>query len=129
MARPRHLLVKLLVLIIFAVMLLHLFNLGDHTNLQLSKHKEKRTVHQSPRYSERVRCKILLGERGGRMGNRLFMFATALGLALTHSCYLHISAEIIHELKQSFALDLKRLPIVSGLNPSGPRRKFYNHCT
>ena len=57
------------------------------------------------------------------------MFGSALGLALTHSCHLHISPQIIHELNQSFALDLTRLPLGSAPNHPQPERRIYNHCS
>ena len=77
-----------------------------------------------------VSCMISLRERRGRLGNRLFMFATALGLALTHSCYLSISTHIFQELNQSFHLHLPRVAsIQSGLNRSEPEEKLYNYCS
>src|SRR5690348_12373756 len=44
-------------------------------------------------------CAIILSERQGRLGNRMFMFASALGIALTYSCRLAVDERILDELR------------------------------
>jgi galactoside 2-L-fucosyltransferase 1/2 len=75
------------------------------------------------------RCVIILRERGGRLGNRLFMFASAYGLSRNRSCQLYIDSDIITELNQSFDINLPNLLPKSQLNHSTPIQKIYNHCS
>ena len=119
----------ILISVITIVVLLQLFHLNERNQQQLSYHMNNWKWSKPTRDSQRVQCSIILRDQSGRLGNRLFMFASAIGLALTHSCYLHISAEIIHELNQSFELDLARLPAGFGPNRSEPGRKISNHCS
>ena len=79
--------------------------------------------------SQRVSCMIIVRDRLGQLGHRLFLFASALGLALTHSCYLNISAEIVNELNQLFELDLNDVRQYATPNHSEPHRQIYNYCS
>ena len=125
----RTLIFKLLILLLIIVVLLQLFHLDERNQQQLSYHMNNWKWSKPTRDSQRVQCSIILRDQSGRLGNRLFMFASAIGLALTHSCHLYISPKIIHELNQSFALDLARLPLVSGPSHKQRERKLYNHCS
>ena len=78
---------------------------------------------------QKWQCSIILRERSGRLGNRLFMFATAVGLSITYSCRLEVSAEIINELNQSFEIDLQHFVVKSEVDFSEPAQKVYNHCS
>jgi galactoside 2-L-fucosyltransferase 1/2 len=120
---------KLLILLLTIVVLLHIIHLYERNQRQLLSHMNNWKWSKPIRHSQQFRCSIILRKQSGRLGNCLFIFASALGLALTHSCHLHISPQIIHELNQSFALDLGRLPLGSGPNHSQPSRKLYNHCS
>ncbi|CAF4197943.1 unnamed protein product, partial [Adineta steineri] len=57
-------------------------------------------------FNDSKECYIILRERSGRLGNRLFMFASAYGLSLKHSCQLYIDRNIIDELQTSFDMNL-----------------------
>jgi galactoside 2-L-fucosyltransferase 1/2 len=61
-------------------------------------------ISQNP--CERIRCSIILRSSRGRLGNRMFMFASAYGLARTHNCRLHISKSILEELSNNFQMKL-----------------------
>jgi len=61
-----------------------------------------RNISQNP--CERIRCSIILLSSGGRLGNRMFMFASAYGLARTHNCRLHVSRSILIELSDKFQM-------------------------
>ena len=121
--------VTILISLIIIVVLLHLSHFDERSQQSLSYPMKNWKWSKPTRDSQRFRCTIILRDQGGRLGNRLFMFASATGLALTHSCYLHISAEIIHELNQSFELDLARLPAGFGPNRSESERRISNHCS
>ena len=58
-------------------------------------------------------CLVFLQERAGRLGNRMFMSASAYGLARLHSCRLYISPEIIKEMREFFTFDFSSLLISS----------------
>jgi galactoside 2-L-fucosyltransferase 1/2 len=53
---------------------------------------------------ERIRCAVILRSSGGRLGNRMFMFASAYGLARTHHCRLHVSDKVNHDLFGNFQM-------------------------
>ncbi|CAF1254208.1 unnamed protein product [Adineta steineri] len=90
-------------------------------NLQLSKNKML--------LNDSKECHIILRERGGRLGNRLFMFASAYGLSLTHSCQLYIDQNIIDELEESFEINLTNLLSKSQLNQFTSIKKISNYCS
>ena len=115
--------------IVIVIIALHVFDLGERIPFYPVQLTEKRALNISIGTSRPCQCMIILRERNGRLGNRLFMFATALGLALTHSCCLDISTEIINELNRSFELDLKRMPLGSRQNYPRKEHKIYNHCS
>lgn len=77
-------------------------------------------------------CAVMMVERQGRLGNRMFMFASALGIALTHSCQLAVDKEILDELKTIFTIDLRRISALRLVEPveiqSCVDRK-YNYCS
>ncbi|CAF1376447.1 unnamed protein product [Rotaria sordida] len=66
------------------------------------------TLHQ-----QKVRCIVYVNDRLGRLGNRMFMIASAYGLARLHSCQLYLSPEIINEMNAIFILDLSPFLISS----------------
>ncbi|CAF1098172.1 unnamed protein product [Adineta ricciae] len=74
-------------------------------------------------------CIIVLRERSGRLGNRLFMFASAYGLSLNRSCQLYIASDIIKELNQSFDINPPNLLLTSSVNSTNSFKKIYNHCS
>lgn len=55
------------------------------------------------------RCVILLRNSNGRLGNRMFMFASAYGLSRTHACKLYIAQNILNELRTSFDIWIPHL--------------------
>jgi galactoside 2-L-fucosyltransferase 1/2 len=62
---------------------------------------------------QRIHCIVSVRQPSGRLGNRMFMFASAYGLARLHSCYLYIAPERIRELNEVFIFNLSSLPISS----------------
>ncbi|CAF0935587.1 unnamed protein product [Adineta ricciae] len=74
-------------------------------------------------------CTIILRERSGRLGNRLFMFASAYGLSLNQSYQLYIDSDIIKELNKSFNINLSNLISKSKFSDLKFVKKIYNHCT
>ncbi len=55
------------------------------------------------------RCVVLLRNINGRLGNRMFMFASAYGLARTHACKLYIAQHILNELQTTFDISVPHL--------------------
>lgn len=63
-----------------------------------------RQVNQTDHPCERIRCAVILRKSDGRLGNRMFMFASAYGLARTHHCRLHVSDKVNGELVDNFQM-------------------------
>ncbi|CAF4303393.1 unnamed protein product, partial [Adineta steineri] len=63
-------------------------------------------------------CHIILRERSGRLGNHLFMFASAYGLSLKYSCQLYIDRNIIDKIQKSLEISLTNLLSKSQLKRS-----------
>ncbi|CAF1436755.1 unnamed protein product [Adineta steineri] len=80
-------------------------------------------------FNDTKQCRIILHERGGRLGNRLFMFASAYGLSLTHSCQLYIDRKIIDELQKAFEVDSPICLSKPQLSIFTSIKKIYNHCS
>lgn len=76
-------------------------------------------------------CAVMLKERQGRLGNRMFMFASALGIALTYHCQLIIHQNILDELKTVFTIDLNKvsdLQVVESMQIRSCVDRKYNYC-
>jgi len=54
---------------------------------------------------ESVKCIVTVRFSDGRLGNRLFMVASAYGLARLHSCHLYFSSQALNDVKNLFLLD------------------------
>ena len=67
----------------------------------MSNHRQ---VNQTEHPCERIRCAVILRKSGGRLGNRMFMFASAYGLARTHHCRLHVSDQVNRDLFENFQM-------------------------
>ncbi|CAF3530544.1 unnamed protein product [Adineta steineri] len=80
-------------------------------------------------FNDTKQCRIILRECGGRVGNCLFMFATAYGLSLTHSCQLYITPYIIDELQTSFEMNLTNLLLESQLDNFTSIKQIHDHCS
>ena len=57
---------------------------------------------------ERFICTIVVRSSGGRLGNQMFVFASAYGLARTHGCRLYISQQIIGQLSSNLNMSMKK---------------------
>lgn len=57
---------------------------------------------------EQVTCSIVVHSSGGRLGNRMFMFASAYGLARTHGCRLYTARQIFDQLSSNFNMSMKK---------------------
>ncbi|UJR26502.1 hypothetical protein I4U23_007829 [Adineta vaga] len=51
-----------------------------------------------------MRCNVILRETSGGLGNRMFMYASAYGLARTKNCRLHVHIFVLHEFAKSFEM-------------------------
>ncbi|CAF0885631.1 unnamed protein product [Adineta steineri] len=105
-------------------MLFYLLNIHSKSLYILQSWKNKTII-----LNDSKECYIILRERSGRLGNRLFMFASAYGLSLKHSCQLYIDRNIIDELQTSFDMNLTSLLSKSQLNSFTSITKIENHCS
>lgn len=85
-------------------------------NTQLSADERLREVifsKNEPRSSNSVRCVVYMATRSGRLGNRMFMIASAYGLARLHACHLYFSTGIVEEMSKTFLFNLTSLLLSS----------------
>jgi galactoside 2-L-fucosyltransferase 1/2 len=80
--------------------------------------------------NDRMPCVVVLKEKIGRLGNRLFMFASAYGIARTHNCYLYISDTFMTEMEGIFDMHVpfwikKSKP---KLSPNQSIQYMHNDC-
>ncbi|CAF3870241.1 unnamed protein product [Rotaria magnacalcarata] len=61
--------------------------------------------------NQKIQCIVYFQERSGRLGNRMFMVASAYGLARLHFCHLYLTPETITEMQSVFIFDLSPLLI------------------
>ena len=67
---------------------------------------ESNSLNTSQNPCEQIRCSVILRNSGGRLGNRMFMFASAYGLARTQNCRLHVADSILKELSREFSNEI-----------------------
>ncbi|CAF1635100.1 unnamed protein product [Rotaria magnacalcarata] len=73
--------------------------------------KNQSVLTQSSSQKSNITCIVYVVNSGGRLGNRMFMVASAYGLARLHSCHLYFTPVIIDEMKLIFIFDLSRFLI------------------
>lgn len=73
---------------------------------ELCNRKEQFNI--SRHLCERFICKIVVHSSGGRLGNRMFIFASAYGLARTHGCRLYVAHQIYDQLSSNFNMSMKK---------------------
>lgn len=56
-------------------------------------------------------CLMIVRDTDGGIGNRMFLFASAYGLARLHQCDLYVAPWIIRDLRSIFTLDLNNTPV------------------
>jgi hypothetical protein len=113
--RQKHCLTGLVISIFLAsVLLIHLFSntfarlhlsytqqasISD-TKLKLDRFLCDNTTDHA---CEKITCAVILRAQNGRLGNRMFMFASAYGLARAHQCRLHVSDAMSLEWRASLS--------------------------
>ena len=87
-------------------------------------------VRRVPNKNNSISCIVLLNQSPGRLGNRLFLFASAYGIARTHGCHLYINSTYMAWLENIFYLNitflLKKLDIEK--LPSSKITSLYSDC-
>lgn len=94
--------------------------------------KNRSTVATTPgaTNNDPKNCIVQVINSGGRLGNRIFMVASAYGLARLHLCHLYLAPEIVAELQSVFVLNLAPFLIsiakynLTVNNPSKPMVKI-----
>jgi hypothetical protein len=103
--------VRIFLAIIFLIIFILLFYIQNQYEIQsisdiVRNRIFPKTTMSSSSSSSSIRCIVYLEERRGRLGNRMFMIASAYGLARIHDCHLCFSTEIIEEMRKIFVFDL-----------------------
>lgn len=88
----------------------------------------KTTMKPSPLSHDNTSCAVILRESDGRLGNRLFMFASAYGIARMHGCRLYIDEWIIDELSLLFEFDLTSTITLQEINQLKNINSKYSEC-
>ncbi|CAF4698392.1 unnamed protein product [Rotaria sp. Silwood1] len=70
----------------------------------------------------------------GAIGNRMFLFASAYGLARLHACHLYVHPWIIFDLRSTFTVNLNQTPVKLVKNPAAFENRTdlfrrYSACT
>jgi hypothetical protein len=63
--------------------------------------------------SQPINCIVYMQFRKGRLGNRMFMVASAYGLARLHSCHLYLTPSVLEDMNNTFVLDLQPILLSS----------------
>ena len=87
-------------------------------------------------HEQTIRCIVVVQERKGRLGNRMFLVASAYGLARLHSCHLYVTPKIINEMRKTFLFNLSTLLLSSSVfhsitnanSPSMNTTTYYVGC-
>ncbi|CAF4888213.1 unnamed protein product, partial [Rotaria socialis] len=66
------------------------------------------TRHES---QQKVTCVFGIRYSDGAFGNRMFLFASAYGLARLHACHLYVHPWIIVDLRTTFKINLNQTPV------------------
>lgn len=79
-------------------------------------------------------CLIIIRILPGRFGNRMFLFASAYGLARLHQCTLYVAPSILIDLRTVFRIDINQTKVHLTTNDSvigNPKEIFgrYTVCT
>ena len=56
-------------------------------------------------------CLVIIRSADGAIGNRMFLFASAYGLARLHQCDLYVAPWIIRDLRSIFTVHLNETPV------------------
>jgi hypothetical protein len=72
-----------------------------------------RNIDAYPRDKARapLSCWIILRHVPGRLGNGMFLFASAYGIARLHQCHLYIAPSILNDLRSVFVINITKTPI------------------
>ena len=76
---------------------------------ELSSMVNVSNVHDHAQFP--LQCWIIVQDSQGRLGNRMFLFASAYGLARLHQCHFYVNPWIIQDLRTVFLLNLTATPI------------------
>jgi hypothetical protein len=78
-------------------------------------------------------CLVMIRTVDGAIGNRMFFFASAYGLARLHQCYLYVAPWILRDLRSIFVINLNNTPVHLITNDSIVNQtglvKRYSACT
>ncbi|CAF2159065.1 unnamed protein product [Rotaria magnacalcarata] len=94
---------------------MHIQTQNPFTYSFLVNSKNQSNLAQSIRQTRGTVCIVYLRNSGGRLGNKLFMVASAYGLARLHSCHLYLTPAIINEMKLVFIFDLSPVLISTSM--------------
>jgi hypothetical protein len=73
-------------------------------------------------------CVIVVRESDGRLGNKMFIYATALAVAIDHRCYMYIESSTLQTLKSIFHINPIRHISEDNFFQLQISRQLYNGC-
>jgi hypothetical protein len=83
--------------------------------------------------AQKPTCLIVIRSADGAIGNRMFLFASAYGLARLHQCELYVAPWILIDLRSIFTVNLNHTPVHlitrDSVVKEGPLNGRYSSCT
>jgi len=94
---------------------------NNSSSIELKTHRYSFVTNEKlvPDYVEKIMdkaqkpatCLILLRTVDGGIGNRMFFFASAYGLARLHQCNLYVGPWILNDLRTTFVVNINSTPV------------------
>ncbi|CAF3610540.1 unnamed protein product, partial [Rotaria sp. Silwood2] len=78
-------------------------------NLVLNNNNNSKKLHDKAQGP--LTCLIIIRTADGALGNRMFLFASAYGLARLHQCQLYIGAWILTDLRSVFLIQINQTKV------------------
>jgi hypothetical protein len=99
--------IRLLLVILPAIIItLYFINNKPLSSSVFRPPKNQSIVRMTTSQKQSIHCIVYIKDRNGRFGNRMFLIASAYGLARLHSCHIYLSLEIIQEMNSVFIFNL-----------------------
>jgi len=133
----------IIILLFYQIVIYVQGNISAYNKAQRIYFAPNRNTHLNP-YTDQTKlndkaqsppaCLIIIRTADGQFGNRMFLFASAYGLARLHQCTLYVAPWILNDLRAIFRIDINQTKVHLTTNDSvvsNPKEIFgrYSACT